>query len=1226
MVESYVNYDIHVASSVDGHRIFAESEPTGEARADVAAALGEIDLGRFWDASAPAPRARLMALGAQLFDALFTGEIRANYDRVLAVAHERQCSVRIRLDLTDAPALVVAPWEAMYDARTQHFLALSTESSLVRYLQVSRPAEGVEVRPPLRVLVVMANPADLPSLDVEQEWRRLKEAVVELEARGTLSLDRLDRATPGALQRALRRASYHILHFIGHAYFDEGQRSEPLLILEDDDGRARVMENEWLSALLQNSRFLRLIVLNACAAALTSPYIIDAGIAQSLIKQGIPAVLAMQTTITDHGAATFGHEFYAALSDGRPVDAALTDARLALAAEGDEWVAPVLYLRHLNGRLFDLSHAQATEQPPAALRRLGAFFLALGAAGIVLLYGLGYVLLEPFPALRNGIAAMGALLGGLLAFFGVRGQAAWLRGWSQAACRLRWMQGGLVALFAVSLILWGVVGIPAIQAGDCDPVLGCKAAQEQWYVLASWETLVPLDTAYEQVLVSTTQRNLDQKLSLVDGLRSVPYDRSQQSAKVSDAVDIWIKGDYQNLNGPELTAEIAEPAASFYQTVSVTGAADEVVRAAETCLLDMQNRLALAILETLDVSPSTAAVEAMRRTPTASCEALKLNNDAATLILEQTDLVRAMIMLEQAVQLDPQYADAHNSLGAVYEQLGEYDRSIAHYQQALQAQESALFYFNLGRAQLLRGDAQAAVAANERAIALDPTFADAYNNLGAAYLALDDIERAFAAIQTGLQLDDDLPTLHKNLGRALLAQDRPAEAVTALTRANQLFGGAYMEAIYYLALAHHDLGDDATACATLNAYLPLSQDAAARRQAWRCEQPVTLHPTAPPGQHPPAAATPIDTAFVATLTFVEGEVYVDNAAQPASPFTPLRNGATVETRGDSRATVVYYSGQVQQTSGNRVVHVAAGACHNCAPAPVASARTIGPGPACVWIEESCRLRGDTLEAEADYGNAPVILNPRNTNLMTLNPMLEWVGVSDAVGYELRLSHATPFPSVVLAADALPCAPQPWTEPHPVCAASWPAQWPLAPGETYFVEVSARTGIALPPITSEKIRITTLPADRAEAVMAEVEDTRSLSLDAITENTLLAGLFLANQLWSEAIPAYRQTSAAAGDSAAQLFVRLGDSYRAIDLQRFAYLAYAEALRLLDHGPDNPLLRANAEFGQGQVEYNRRNYAAAIHHFEQAVALYNQAGSEEGLAAAQDGLAKATERLP
>ncbi len=74
----------------------------------------------------------------------------------------------------------------------------------------------------------------------------------------------------------------------------------------------------------------RLAVLNACEGARQSSTDPFSGVAQALVQQGLPAVVAMQFEITDVAAQLFSQDFYAALADNYPIDAALAQARLGV--------------------------------------------------------------------------------------------------------------------------------------------------------------------------------------------------------------------------------------------------------------------------------------------------------------------------------------------------------------------------------------------------------------------------------------------------------------------------------------------------------------------------------------------------------------------------------------------------------------------------------------------------------------------------------------------------------------------------------------------------------------------------------------------------------------------------------------------------------------------------------------------------------------------------------
>jgi hypothetical protein len=292
--------------------------------------------------------------GAALFTGLFSGEVESCFHRSVDAARREGAGLRIRLRLRDA-SLADLPWEYLYNPAVNRFLALSIQTPLVRYMDLADPILPVAVTPPIRALVMISSPADYPELDVEAEWRRLNESLQDLVGSAHLEIDRLDEATLPALQRQLRKAEYHIFHFIGHGEFDQ-HAQEGVLILKDDDNRGHRVGSQYLGMLLHDHPSLRVAILNACEGARSSAQDPFAGSAQTLVQQGIPAVIAMQFEIADEVASTFAHEFYGALSDGYPIDAATTEARKAIFAAGHEvaWWTPVLYLRAPDGRIFDV--------------------------------------------------------------------------------------------------------------------------------------------------------------------------------------------------------------------------------------------------------------------------------------------------------------------------------------------------------------------------------------------------------------------------------------------------------------------------------------------------------------------------------------------------------------------------------------------------------------------------------------------------------------------------------------------------------------------------------------------------------------------------------------------------------------------------------------------------------------------------------------------------------
>ena len=154
-----------------------------------------------------------------------------------------------------------------------------------------------------------------------------------------------------------------MLHFVGHGGYDEDAQ-DGALALEGASGRTWLVTGRDLGMMLQGHRSLRLVVLNACEGARSARDDPLGGVAQALVRQGIPAVIAMQFEISDPAALVFSQSFYQAIADGLPVDMAMVEARRAMFAEGNEveWATPVLYMRSPDGRVFLKSRVPDTKR------------------------------------------------------------------------------------------------------------------------------------------------------------------------------------------------------------------------------------------------------------------------------------------------------------------------------------------------------------------------------------------------------------------------------------------------------------------------------------------------------------------------------------------------------------------------------------------------------------------------------------------------------------------------------------------------------------------------------------------------------------------------------------------------------------------------------------------------------------------------------------------------
>jgi len=327
----------------------------------------------------------MIAIGKQLGQALFPPNAR----KLLELCRQRQYGrddqrLRIRIRV-DALALANVPWEFVFvpDPNTptveegiDNFLALDPKICILRRENIPG-VPAVSLDPlgsgPLRMLVATANPKTQTPLNTPAELRGIRDALAAIPGIAPVFVEN---ATKLRLQTELMPGA-HIFHFAGHGVFEEqpGARWGDLegagaLLLVDAAGN----EDRWAAPMLRNGisgRGIRLAVLAACEGAKRDSANAWSGVVPSMIKAGIAAVVGMQFTIEDANAVLFSQIFYAALAAGQPIEAALSEARLAIRMAGAklDWGGAVLYSRVEEGTLFPSAGAATpvTTTTPAVI-------------------------------------------------------------------------------------------------------------------------------------------------------------------------------------------------------------------------------------------------------------------------------------------------------------------------------------------------------------------------------------------------------------------------------------------------------------------------------------------------------------------------------------------------------------------------------------------------------------------------------------------------------------------------------------------------------------------------------------------------------------------------------------------------------------------------------------------------------------------------------------------
>ncbi|MCE7985972.1 MAG: CHAT domain-containing protein [Caldilinea sp. CFX5] len=374
------------------------------------------------DREAKRIEARLTELGKVLFTAAFKQGDQQAYQIYLDFRRTATEPRVITINAQDATILAL-PWELLHDPTGVYLFRERPRISIRRKITGAtggRPPFRLRAKPQLHLLFVVSRPEGAGFLDPRADGQAVLDAIAEF-APGRVTCEFLRPATLNALVARLDDASQppvDILHFDGHGIFrhlrEEDVTQEPalygktvlselqrerqlrkggaadqpvgmgFLLFETAERKAHYVAAADLSENLFQAQ-VGLVVLSACqSAALDEGGDPLASVAGKLTTTGIPAILAMtHAVLVPTTKALFGH-FYEKLAQGRPLTAALDDARAFLANNPDkyevqrgdrrqllqlrDWFVPTLYHSGHDGAL--LTTAATTTAAPAPRHNL----------------------------------------------------------------------------------------------------------------------------------------------------------------------------------------------------------------------------------------------------------------------------------------------------------------------------------------------------------------------------------------------------------------------------------------------------------------------------------------------------------------------------------------------------------------------------------------------------------------------------------------------------------------------------------------------------------------------------------------------------------------------------------------------------------------------------------------------------------------------------------------
>ena len=141
----------------------------------------------------------------------------------------------------------------------------------------------------------------------------------------------------------------------------------------------------------------------------------------------------------------------------------------------------------------------------------------------------------------------------------------------------------------------------------------------------------------------------------------------------------------------------------------------------------------------------------------------------------------ALASYESALEIDGDYADAHNNLALILARRGRIDEAKEHYREALRAGgDSSDVYMNVGNLLLREGDVAGALENYREALGVRPRWAKGHMGLGMAWAADDRAEQAIRQYEKAVELDATYDEARKQLAGAYLRSGRMDEAAQHL--------------------------------------------------------------------------------------------------------------------------------------------------------------------------------------------------------------------------------------------------------------------------------------------------------------------------------------------------------------------------------------------------------------------------------------------------------------
>jgi hypothetical protein len=284
--------------------------------------------------------------GRQIYTKIFSSDLGTKFGEVLG---KKPDLIRIGISSTGIE-LPNHLWELICtQSNAEKFLSLDSRYSVARLVKHDSPSDLRRLDGPIKILIGHASPMGTDRIPVEHanHFEQIaKNNGHDAEILPALNFDSIKNHFD-----TFQEKQFHVVHLICHGKFTYD--SQGVLIFEDDNKKKQNIEPSVLAGVLKRVS-PSLVILQACHSGdIDSSIDFVSGVAETLVRLGIPAVLAFRGKPNIDFAFEFLSEVYEKWLPGQvPIETAIQSARLVIrnsqtksqtARPIDAWSLPVLY-------------------------------------------------------------------------------------------------------------------------------------------------------------------------------------------------------------------------------------------------------------------------------------------------------------------------------------------------------------------------------------------------------------------------------------------------------------------------------------------------------------------------------------------------------------------------------------------------------------------------------------------------------------------------------------------------------------------------------------------------------------------------------------------------------------------------------------------------------------------------------------------------------------------